>query len=185
MQRCLFKVFAAAAARKVIKSWCQVRIQCVWLIMRRGMGMAVEVASLPAQCRHSETQRQLLRYLHLQQRKEFTMLVTELIISYATSAPSLSLSLRRTCRVCCPCLAAAVCHAVLPQQLTAGAGQARQSQGKPSQDRPGQQEAVSAQTSLAYSCHVFLLPLPQPLHTTPPPPPTDAKQPPVPSIASY
>lgn len=147
-----------------------------------GMGMAVEVASLPAQCRHSEAQRQLLRYLHLQQRKEFTMLVTELIISYATSAPSLSLSLRRTCRVCCPCLAAAVCHAVLPQQLTAGAGQARQSQGKPSQDRPGQQEAVSAQTSLAYSCHVFLLPLPLPLPTTPP---TDAKQPPVPSIASY
>lgn len=80
------------------------------------------------------------------------------------------LSLSLTCRVCCPCLAAAVCHAVLPQQLTAGAGQAEQSQGKPSQDRPGQQEAVSAQTSLAYSCHVFLLPLPLPApspHQTP------------------
>lgn len=67
-----------------------------------------------------------------QQCKEFTMLVTELIISYATSAP-FSSPLPPTCRVC-PCLAAAVCHAVLPQQLTAG-------QAKPTQAKTGQQAA--------------------------------------------
>lgn len=93
------------------------------------------------------------------------------------------------CYVCPLSLLHAVCVVRVWQQLSATRfcrnssqqGQGRPSKAKASQDRPGQQEAVSAQTSLAYSCHVFRLPLPLPPPTTPP---TDAKQPPVPSIAA-
>lgn len=125
------------------------------------MGMAVEVASLPAQCQQlcSPKATSKISSSAAMLRIYNACNGTYYFICYVAPL-SLSLFFPLTCRVCCPCLAAAVCHAVLPQQLTAGAGQAEQSQGKPSQDRPGQQEAVSAQTSLAYSCHVFRLPLP-------------------------
>lgn len=119
--------------------------------------MGVEVASLPAQCQRSQARRQLLRYLHLQQCKEFTMLVTELIISYATYPPlSLSLSLLY-----------AVCVRVWQQLSATRSCRNSSQQGRPNQGKPRQasrqQEAVPTQTSLAYSCHVFLLPLPLPL----------------------
>lgn len=124
------------------------------------MGMAVEVASLPAQCQQlcSPKATSKISSSAAMLRIYNACNGTYYFICYVAPL-SLSLFFPLTCRVCCPCLAAAVCHAVLPQQLTAGAGQAEQSQGKPSQDRPGQQEAVSAQTSLAYSCHVCSLAL--------------------------
>lgn len=79
---------------------------------------------------------------------------------------SLSLFFPLTCRVCCPCLAAAVCHAVLPQQLTAGAGQAEQSQGKASQAKTGQ--ASRRQFQLRRLWHIlvmcFACPCPYPPH---------------------
>lgn len=100
--------------------------------MRMGMEMkmGVEVASLPAQCQRSQAHRQLLRYLHLQQCKEFTMLVTELIISYATYPP-LSLSLFPSYM---PCVSVSG-SSCLPRGLAATA-HSRAGQAKANQDRP-------------------------------------------------
>lgn len=105
------------------------------------------------------------------------MLVTELIISYATSAPPLSYM---------PCVLSVSGSSCLPRGLAATAhsggraGQAKPRQAKPRQARPAGGSFSSDVFGIFLSC-VSLALAPAPAYNSPP---SDAEQPPVPSIAA-